>query len=192
MVKNISVCIFAFLLMACSTPQIREDIVPVEVVPPPVKAENVPVEKLRLPDNVSIRDTERGKILVIDPSIIHFYHAKVMMYKGYENAFLLTEDVLDMNPSVNMILEGHTSNPGNAYLYNYNLSVNRAKASFNYLKNLGVNGNRLTVVGLGEGLPEYNTAAKNRRLEFVIIENQNDLNTYQNYIKNVDIKKEVY
>ena len=188
MVKNISVCIFAFLLIACNTPQEKKEVTkeeaPVEVV------DVTAVEALNLPENVSIRNTDRGKVLVIDPSIIHFYKEKTTMYEGYEDTFSLAKEVLDMNPSVDIILEGHASKPGKAYLYNYNLSVDRSKTSLNYLESMGVNTNRLTVKGLGEGLTEYNTATKNRRLEFIIIEDKNDLNTYQNYIKNIKTKEE--
>ena len=183
---------FAFILMACSTPQVREE-PPVEIaeVVEVVEVVETPVEELLLPDGVSIRDTERGKVLVINTTVVHFYNGKTTMYKGYDNIFALAKQVLDMNPNVTMILEGHASKPGQAYPYNYNLSVNRAKASLNYLKKIEVSGDRLITEGVGERLPEYNTATKNRRLEFIIIEDKNDLNTYQNYIKNVNIKEEM-
>ena len=200
MIKIISISIFAFMLMACSTPQVREDTTPVEIVEPPVEVLEILeppvevvdiVEELKLPDGVSTRDTERGEILVIDLSLVYFYNEKTTMYKGYEDIFSLTKEVLDMNPSVNIILEGHASKPGKAYPYNYNLSENRAKASLTYLESIAVNPDRLTTRGLGEGLPEYDTENKNRRLEFVIIKNQDDLNTYEDYVKNVDINKEM-
>ena len=191
MIKNILVCILSLILMACSTPQKREEATEIQIVEPPVEVIEVLVEELKLPDGVSVRDTDRGKILVIDPSIIHFYKEKITMYEGYKNTFSLAKEVLDMNPSVNMILEGHASKPGKAYLYNYNLSVNRSKTSLNYLENIGISTNRLTIIGLGEGLPEYDTRALNRRLEFVIIENQDALTIYENFVKNVNIKEEM-
>ena len=193
MAKTFFILTFAFMLMACSTPQVREE-PPVEVVEPPVEVMEVvesPVAELLLPDGVSIRDTERGKVLVINPTRVHFYSGKTKMYKGYNNIFALAKQVLDMNPSVNMVLEGHTSKPGKAYPYNYNLSVNRSKASLNYLKKIDTSADRLIIQGLGESLPEYEKVSQNRRLEFVIIENEDDLKIYKDYVKNADIKKEM-
>ena len=42
----------------------------------------------------------------------------------------------------------------------------------------------------GEALPEYPTLKENRRCEFIIIMNENDLKKYNDFAKTVDINKE--
>ena len=41
-----------------------------------------------------------------------------------------------------------------------------------------------------EGLPEYPTLEDNRRSEFIIIMNENDLKKYNDFAKTVDVNKE--
>ena len=194
---TLSILFLSVFLISCAAPQKREEPAPTPVIveapepPPVVKATPPPVDVLKLPPNATIRDTPRGKVLVITPKIVHFYNAETNMMSGYIKSFDVAKTILDMNPSIKMVLEGNANRLGEAYPYNYQLSVRRADASLNYLINLGVDKKRLITSALGEGLPEYPTLEENRRLEFIIIENENDLIKYNNFVKNVDIKKEV-
>jgi len=80
------------------------------------------------------------------------------------------------NPSLKFVVEGHTDAMGNT-AYNKNLSLNRAQAVVNYLKDKGVDEKRFTISGKGDTelkhtmcRPAENCEAwknlQNRRVEF--------------------------
>jgi len=78
--------------------------------------------------------------------------------------------LLDQNPTLSILIEGHTDNVGSESL-NLILSGNRAKAVYNYLVSKNINKNRLAYKGYGESKPlADNTTeqgrAKNRRTAF--------------------------
>jgi len=80
---------------------------------------------------------------------------------------------LHQNPKVRIRLDGHTDIKGSQE-YNMTLSVNRAKAAYNYLISKGIAKNRLEYKGYGKNVPiADNTTdagrALNRRTEIVII-----------------------
>lgn len=80
--------------------------------------------------------------------------------------------LLAKNKALCIEIGGHTDNEGTA-LHNKDLSLNRAKAVFNYLVNAGVNAQRMTYKGYGESVPvspnDTETGrASNRRTEFKI------------------------
>jgi len=78
-------------------------------------------------------------------------------------------DVLRENPSVSVVIEGHTDSIGSE-AYNQALSVRRAEAVFRYLVNSGIAPDRLTVEGFGKSDPVATNEteagrAQNRRVE---------------------------
>ncbi|MCS6820237.1 MAG: OmpA family protein [Microscillaceae bacterium] len=78
------------------------------------------------------------------------------------------------NPNVKGEISGHTDNIGNETA-NQQLSLNRAKAVFDYLTQNGIEAKRLTYKGYGSSKPDApndteENRAKNRRIEFKIIE----------------------
>ncbi len=80
---------------------------------------------------------------------------------------------LKQNPKVRIRLDGHTDIKGTQE-YNMTLSVNRAKAAYNYLVSKGIQKNRLEYKGYGKSVPIANNStatgrALNRRTEIVII-----------------------
>jgi len=80
---------------------------------------------------------------------------------------------LKKNPNVKIEISGHTDNRGSRE-HNMTLSLNRAKAVYNYLVNHGINPESLTYKGYGFDKPiaTNETAegrALNRRTEFKII-----------------------
>ncbi|WP_295153768.1 OmpA family protein [uncultured Brachyspira sp.] len=190
--------IFSLLIfvMACkTTPKstVPEDVV---IADEPISAEeNIKTEvsenkKLYiLPDNTSIRYTDRGKILETTPKII-FKFVETNMPPTADISFAQVIEFLEKNPNVNIVLEAHTSNRGKAYPYNYNLSVVRAKNGRNYLLNKGVSPQRVIESPLGEAAPEYPTQDELRRYEFVIIGNNDDMVKYNTYISGLDVRKE--
>jgi outer membrane protein OmpA-like peptidoglycan-associated protein len=79
---------------------------------------------------------------------------------------------LKNNPGITVHLLGHTDNIGNKSA-NLELSLNRAQSVKEYLKNKGINENRVTFTGLGSSQPiaTNNTEggrARNRRVEVIL------------------------
>ena len=182
--------LFTFIVSCGTTPEMA----PVENAEPVVLAVEEPqpvanTNELYLPQGTSIRDTQRGRVLETNPKII-FGFAKTDMPANANIVFAKIIEFLDKNPNVRLVIEGHTSNKGIAYPYNYNLSVNRVRSARNYLVNNGVNADRLIEKPLGEALPESNIQANLRRYEFVIIENQADLDKYNNFVSTLNVRKE--
>lgn len=183
--------LFIFIISCGTTPEM----VPVENAEPvalAVEEEPQPVantNELYLPQGTSIRETQRGRVLETNPKII-FGFAKTAMPANANIVFAKIIEFLDKNPNVRLVIEGHTSNKGIAYPYNYNLSVNRVRIARNYLVNNGVDANRLIEKPLGEALPESNIQANLRRYEFVIIENQSDLDKYNSFVSTLNVRKE--
>ena len=81
--------------------------------------------------------------------------------------------IMQDNPDVVLELQGNTDNVGTD-AYNQALGKRRADAAFSYLKDKGIDPNRLKEVSFGEGKPvASNTTAagraQNRRVDMVII-----------------------
>lgn len=183
--------LFIFIISCGTTPEMA----PVENAEPvalAVEEEPQPVantNELYLPQGTSIRETQRGRVLETNPKII-FGFAKTAMPANANITFAKIIEFLDKNPNVRLVIEGHTSNKGIAYPYNYNLSANRVRSARAYLVNNGVNADRLIEKPLGEALPESNIQANLRRYEFVIIENQADMDKYNSFVSTLDVRKE--
>jgi outer membrane protein OmpA-like peptidoglycan-associated protein/tetratricopeptide (TPR) repeat protein len=82
---------------------------------------------------------------------------------------------LKENPNLKIEIQGHTDNVGNPK-DNDALSVNRAFSVKSMLEELGINGNRIDAKGYGAKKPIADNRteegrAKNRRTEFLILEN---------------------
>ncbi|MEI0581062.1 OmpA family protein [Brachyspira pilosicoli] len=183
--------LFIFIISCGTTPEMAPAenaepvVLAVEEEPQPVADTN----ELYLPEGTSIRDTQRGRVLETNPKII-FGFAKTDMPANANTVFAKIMEFLDKNPNVKLVIEGHTSNKGKAYPYNYNLSVNRVRSAKAYLVNNGVDANRLIEKPLGEALPESNIQANLRRYEFIIIENQADMDKYNSFVSTLDVRKE--
>lgn len=159
---------------------------------PPTVEEPMPEpdrNELIFPEGISIRETERGKILVVDTKIIYGF-ASTNMPANVPVSFSQVIEFMNMNQNVNIIIEGHTSNLGIAYPYNYNLSVERARNAKIYLVNNGIDEKRLMESPLGESLPEYPNQEDLRRNEFVVITSDEDLQVYSAFILGLDMRKE--
>ena len=179
-----------FVIACKSTPKnsTPEDVVIAEE-PAPVAVSEEKTTELYLPENASIRETDRGRILETNPKVI-FKLVETDMPETSEMSFDQVIEFLNKNTNANIILEAHTSNRGIAYPYNYNLSVVRAKNGKKYLTDKGVDPNRVIESPLGEALPEYPTQEDLRRYEFVIIENEDDMVKYNTYISQLDVRQE--
>jgi OmpA-OmpF porin, OOP family len=80
-------------------------------------------------------------------------------------------DSLKTNPDLDLTIEGHTDNLGNA-AYNIQLSINRAESVKKVLVSLGIADRRIQVKGFGDDKPVATNdsaegRAKNRRVVFI-------------------------
>ncbi|EKV58200.1 OmpA family protein [Brachyspira hampsonii] len=166
------------------------------------EANNQNSKGLNLPDGATVRETPRGKILVLhDPKSktdvgkpgstyeVKFGFDNTIEIGTYKEAYNLVYQIINNNPDIRIISEGHSSKEGPAP-YNYALSQRRSDKSFNYIIKLGVENSRLLKNAFGEALPEYPTLKENRRSEFIIIMTEDDLKKYNDFAETVDINKE--
>ncbi|AEM20637.1 outer membrane protein [Brachyspira intermedia PWS/A] len=166
------------------------------------EANNQNAKGLNLPDGASVRETPRGKVLVLhDPKSkadvgkpgstydVKFGFDNTIEIGTYKEAYNLVYQIINNNPGVRIMVEGNSSKEGPAP-YNYTLSQRRSDKSFNYIIKLGVENSKLLKNAFGEALPEYPTLKENRRSEFIIIMTEDDLKKYNDFAKTVDINKE--
>lgn len=145
---------------------------------------------LKLPTGVSLRETPRGSVLNLsDGKEVKFRFDRTIEIGSYEDAYNLVYQIINDNPSIRIMVEGNSSKEGRAG-YNYNLSQRRSDKSYNYLIKLGVQNSKLLKNAFGEALPEYPDLKDNRRSEFIVIMNENDLKKYNDFAKTVDVNKE--
>ena len=166
------------------------------------EANNQNSKGLNLPDGARVRETPRGKVLVLhDPKSkadvgkgsgnyeVKFGFDNTIEIGSYKEAYNLVYQILKNNPDIRIMVEGNSSKEGPAP-YNYQLSKRRSDTSFNYIIKLGAENSKLLKSAFGEALPEYPTLKENRRSEFIIIMTENDLKKYNDFAKTVDINKE--
>ncbi|WP_302272470.1 OmpA family protein [Brachyspira aalborgi] len=210
MKKFLLILVLLIFAISCkSAPIVEEEQVQTPPTPPPVEELEKVVEEpmtntvvdeiveepmtnaneLIFPTGIYIRETERGKILVVEPKIIYKFASTNMTTMTHVSLRQVVE-FMNLNANVSVIIEGHTSNIGIAYPYNYKLSAERARNAKIYLVNSGINENRLIECPLGESLPEYPNQADLRRHEFVVITSESDLQVYNSFISRLDVRKE--
>ena len=104
---------------------------------------------------------------------------------GFDKSSLSTEAkanldklviVLNSYPDTDIQVQGHTDSKGSE-AYNKKLSVRRASAVSDYLRNSGIATSRIAIIGYGETVPKYNNNTddgqiQNRRVEFLITANE--------------------
>ncbi len=146
---------------------------------------------LKLPNGVSVRETPRGSVLNLSSGReVKFRFDRTIEIGSYEDAYNLVYQIINDNPSIRIMVEGNSSKEGRAQ-YNYNLSQRRADKSYNYLIKLGAQNSKLLKNAFGEALPEYPELENNRRSEFIIIMNEDDLKKYNDFAKTIDVNKEM-
>lgn len=108
---------------------------------------------------------------------IEFDNGKAIVKPQYHKELKKFADVMKVNPTLKVAIEGHTDNVG-AKGSNQKLSLKRAQSVRDYMvKKLGVKGSRLTAKGYGMSKPiaTNKTAVgkqKNRRVEAVVLFNK--------------------
>jgi len=122
---------------------------------------------------------EEEKISQQDEEKINYF-AKTLLFE-YGRTTLRASDrasldevvtIMNAYPFARFAIEGHTDN-SSSQTHNLRLSLNRAKAVKNYLVSRGIDPDRLSAQGFGEGRPITSNATKegrreNRRVEIVL------------------------
>ncbi len=104
-----------------------------------------------------------------------FYRGTANFIEGSQNELDLLVEMMEDNPSLEIQINGHTDNVGNAFL-NQDLSEERVKVVMEYLTDKGIDRKRFSGKGFGGSQPVApNDTEENRRLnrrvEFTILKN---------------------
>lgn len=152
-----------------STPRrpVRETpIEPRKPEPPPPRAAAVePAPEKPSPDRGLSQETTPGL------ERIHFDFDQSVITPAARDVLARNAEYLLANPGVRVRIEGHCDERGTTE-YNLGLGERRAKSAQQYLMDLGVDPNRMSIVSYGEEMPldpghNEDAWAKNRRAEFV-------------------------
>lgn len=149
-----------------------------------------------------VQNTKRGKLLILKDPILFDSNSSVVNTNKYAETLDYLSLVLKSTNILNIYIEGHIDSSEVRYMNKntvYNLSTTNNilylydrnnEVDLSYLRSLAVgdlltdNDNKLKAIGL-KNLIDYGTPEQNRRVEFVIIENSNDMYMYTNYIYNL-------
>ena len=149
-----------------------------------------------------VKNTERGKLLILKEPIFFDSNSSVVNTNIYASTLDYLSLVLKSTNILNIYIEGHIDSSEVRYMNKntvYNLSPTNNilylydrnnEADLSYLRSLAVgdllsdDDKKLKAIGL-QNLIDYGTREQNRRVEFVIIENSNDMYVYTNYIYNL-------
>ena len=149
-----------------------------------------------------VQNTKRGKLLILKDPILFDSNSSVVNTNKYAETLDYLSLVLKSTNILNIYIEGHIDSSEVRYMNKntvYNLSTTNNilylydrnnEVDLSYLRSLAVgdlltdNDNKLKARGL-QNLIDYGTPEQNRRVEFVIIENSNDMYMYTNYIYNL-------
>ena len=136
--------------------------------------------------NKKIRLVKRNTEVSIEFSREIYYDIGETQYKN-NYTYILNEVVnfLKDNADVFLVIEGHAD----ALAYkskkvNYMVSVNRALIAKNYIIKY-IDENRIKTYAYSDTKPKYEEEKnKNRRVDFIIIENEKELKEYDNFYSN--------
>ena len=149
-----------------------------------------------------VQNTQRGKLLILKEPIFFDSNSSIVNTNKYAETLDYLSLVLKSTNILNVYIEGHIDssevrymnkntvynlNPTNNILYLYDRNN---EADLSYLRSLAVgdlledNDRKLKLIGL-QNLIDYGTREQNRRVEFVVIENSNDMYVYTNYLYNL-------
>lgn len=149
-----------------------------------------------------VQNTKRGKLLILKDPILFDSNSSIVNTNKYAETLDYLSLVLKSTNILNIYIEGHIDSSEVRYMNKntvYNLSPTNNilylydrnnESDLSYLRSLSVgdlltdNDNKLKAIGL-QNLIDYGTPEQNRRVEFVIIENSNDMYMYTNYIYNL-------
>lgn len=146
---------------------------------------------LDMPDNFYTIITKRGAIIRVKDDFLYFRRSS---YRINNQSLTVLENIKkfmneDGNKNIKIIVEGHSDSTGGdgALLDNVILSKNRSKAVIDKLINMGIDKEKLISRYYSDYIPYYSNnlydlqrSERNRRVEFVFIGNDKDLDNYIN------------
>ncbi|MEX2594258.1 MAG: OmpA family protein [Anditalea sp.] len=130
------------------------------------EVQNIPLPLLMTP-------ASKGASMVLEQVLFKRGTAELLDGNSMEFISSLADFLMD-NPTIKILLEGHTDNLGNAQL-NKELSLDRASAIRSYLVDKGVEFERIRIAGWGGIKPRASNHSEegrklNRRVELVILD----------------------
>ena len=123
----------------------------------------------------------RGEMLILEKPI-RFAFEKYNVTSDYNESIKYVADYLKENTNVRMVVEGHTDRVG-PKAFNKGLSSRRSRAVITKLTRAGIKKDRLISSGVDFRYLEYNLNRLNRRVEFIIIRDDEDLANYKEKVK---------
>ena len=123
----------------------------------------------------------RGEMLILEKPI-RFAFEKYNVTSAYNESIKYVADYLKENTNVRMVVEGHTDRVG-PKKFNKGLSSRRSRAVITKLTRAGIKRDRLISSGVDFRYLEYNLNRLNRRVEFIIIRDDEDLANYKEKVK---------
>ncbi len=124
-------------------------------------------------NNKDISITEVLDGIIVNLGNVLFDFNKYNLKKEYEKKLDALIEVLRQNPTIDIVIYGHTDNIGTEK-YNQALSENRAKTIADYMIKKGIASNRISYIGFGSKRPIADNSTeegrqKNRRVEIKLI-----------------------
>jgi peptidoglycan-associated lipoprotein len=146
---------------------------PSETKPEPLKQEPMAETPAIQQETAKPAPQQGAEALQSELQKVYFNFDSASLSDDARNTLSKNADLLAKNPSVKLRIEGNCDERGSDD-YNMALGERRAKAARDYLVNLGVQSDRLSVISYGEEKPvdpghDEAAWAKNRRDEFVIV-----------------------
>jgi outer membrane protein OmpA-like peptidoglycan-associated protein len=160
---------------------------PVDACPDQPGAPNPDPKKNGCPGLVSVTG---GQIVIVKP-VFFATNKDVILKKSFE-VLQSVADALKASPQIKKVrVEGHTDDRGKV-AYNTELSDRRAKSVMKWLVEHGIEEGRLAAQGFGPAKPiaDNKTAdgrAKNRRVDFVIVDPPQDKSVQTVDAKSVEV-----
>ena len=183
----IPIIFLCFLCFSCYVPEIVLDSKEYR------KYRNSP-SYLDMPDNFYTIITKRGAIIRTKDDFLYFRRSSYILNKQSLTVLENIKNFMseDGNKNIRIIVEGHSDSTGGdgALFDNAILSKNRSEAVINKLINMGIDKEKLISRYYSDYIPYYSNnsydlqrSERNRRVEFVFIGDDKDLD---NYIKATD------
>lgn len=121
-------------------------------------------------ENVTLGDSDSNKAIGLQT--VHFPFDSFRIEGQEKNILKANVDILKEKPNLKVQIEGHCDAKGGIQ-YNIALGEKRANATKKYVEDLGIAGDRITVISFGKEKPidqgmTEEAFAKNRRANFVI------------------------
>lgn len=148
------------------------------VVDEPPMIDEAIKDTISLPDYIEIEKINHDTSIVLNNIFFEFDKAELLPQSNGELDRLSTQ--LAMYPELAIVIEGHTDNMG-TFEYNMNLSLERAQAVVNYLKNKRIPNGQISYEGHGYTRPLSENRTEqgrqlNRRVAFRLSDIKKPLN----------------